>query len=208
VARKTAKRASADPAELESLARAALGEIAPAEQVGPLLETRPGAEEGLTDLVFEPLQRGYQGWSWVVTLAAVTDAVTGEAAPPTVVEFALLPGEGALLAPEWVPWSVRLAEWEAQQKALAEAGESSEGVDDSDEEEPGDDSDDEVDDLDVDDLDDADLDDEFDEDDDDEDEDPDADDEDDADLDEDGPTRTHGGDIDGVDIDDLDDSDD
>ena len=207
MARKTAKAVAPEPAELESLARAALEEVTPPAEIGAHIETRPGPEEGLTDVVFEPLQRGYAGWSWVVTVAQVHDAVTGEAVPPTVAELALIPGDGALLAPEWVPWSVRLAEWEAQQKALAaEAGEdaaASEQDDDEDAPDVDDLDEDDVDEDDLDDegLDDEGLDDEFEEDDD-ADEDPDADD--DFDADEDGPTRTHGGDIDGVDIDDLD----
>jgi hypothetical protein len=40
---------------------------------------------------------------------------------PTVVEAELLPDEGALGAPEWVPWSVRRTEsLEAQRKAVEE----------------------------------------------------------------------------------------
>jgi hypothetical protein len=45
---------------------------------------------------------GYVGWMWVVTLARVEDH------PPTVDEVVLLPGEDALLAPEWVPWDQRV----------------------------------------------------------------------------------------------------
>jgi len=47
--------------------------------------------------------RGYRGWHWTVTLARVPRARTA-----TVCEVALLPGEGALVAPEWLPWSERL----------------------------------------------------------------------------------------------------
>lgn len=169
--------------------------MTPAANVGELVESRPGAGEGLTDLVFASTQPGYRGWSWVVTLAAVADAVSGEAAPPTVLELSLLPGEGALLAPEWIPWSVRLAEWEAQQKAAAAAAEDGEAA----EGEPAED------------LEDADDEDDFDESEDDDDEDDDeledADDEEDLDDDIDDDelvAPTHGGDIDGVDIDDLD----
>ena len=46
---------------------------------------------------------GYVGWHWAVTLARVPgeDEVT-------VDEVVLLPGDQALLAPEWVPWHERL----------------------------------------------------------------------------------------------------
>jgi hypothetical protein len=46
---------------------------------------------------------GYQGWVWTVTVARVP---RGRVA--TVCEAVLLPGDGAILAPEWLPWSERL----------------------------------------------------------------------------------------------------
>lgn len=47
---------------------------------------------------------GYQGWQWCVVLAGApgADAVT-------ISEVVLLPGDGALLAPDWVPWNERVA---------------------------------------------------------------------------------------------------
>ncbi len=46
---------------------------------------------------------GYRGWRWAVTVARASRAKS-----VTVDEVVLLPGEGALLAPEWLPWSERL----------------------------------------------------------------------------------------------------
>lgn len=46
---------------------------------------------------------GYQGWQWCVVVAGTPDS--GEV---TVSEVALLPSDGALLAPTWVPWSDRV----------------------------------------------------------------------------------------------------
>lgn len=46
---------------------------------------------------------GYPGWTWTVTVARVPRGRTA-----TVCEVELLPGEGALLAPAWVPWAERL----------------------------------------------------------------------------------------------------
>jgi hypothetical protein len=46
---------------------------------------------------------GYTGWHWAVTLARAPRSKT-----VTVDEVVLLPGDGALLAPAWVPWSERL----------------------------------------------------------------------------------------------------
>ncbi len=47
--------------------------------------------------------RGYIGWHWTVTLARVPRGRTA-----TVSEVELLPGDGALLAPDWLPWADRL----------------------------------------------------------------------------------------------------
>ena len=164
--------------DAHDLALAALHEITPASTVGPpagyLLE-----DDGSVSLRFQNRLPGYPGWYWTVTVARVDDE------EPTVLEAELLPGDGALLAPEWVPWAERLAEYRAHQAELAEqaaaAAESGEAdvIDDADLD------DDELDeDLDDDDLDDGD------------------------DLDDDGiePRALHAGDLDGVDIDELDES--
>ncbi len=47
---------------------------------------------------------GYPGWSWQVTVARASRARV-----VTVSEVTLMPGEGALLAPSWLPWSERVA---------------------------------------------------------------------------------------------------
>lgn len=159
------------------LALAALHEITPAATVGPaaghLVE-----EDGSVSLRFENRLSGYPGWYWTVTVARIEDA------EPTVLEVELLPGDGALLAPDWVPWAERLAEYRAHQAELAEqaaaAAEGESGAASSEDAEDEDADDD----LDDDDLDDDDL--------DDDDRDPDI---------------LHSGDLDGVDIDELDDSD-
>jgi hypothetical protein len=59
--------------------------------------------ERLVSHRFAAAMKGYHGWYWVVTLARVP---RGRSA--TVCEVELLPGDGALLAPEWLPWSERL----------------------------------------------------------------------------------------------------
>ncbi|MBN9212543.1 MAG: DNA primase [Microbacterium sp. 71-36] len=156
------------------LALAALHEITPAETVGPAAGHVVEADD-VVSLRFHTRLAGYPGWYWTVTVALVEDS------EPTVLEAELLPGDGALLAPDWVPWAQRLAEYQAAQAAAAAAG---------------DESDDDLDD-DADLDDDTDLDDDADTDDD----------EDDADDDDDQPkARLHAGDLDGVDIDELDDS--
>jgi hypothetical protein len=100
--------AEVDPvlAAAVELARAAAVEEA-GEPVGEHLgvEVEPAVEG---DLVvthsFAAALPGYVGWRWAVTLAR---APGQEAA--TVDEVVLLPGADALLAPEWVPWSARVA---------------------------------------------------------------------------------------------------
>ncbi len=164
----------ADPRLLEAhdVALAALREITPEATIGaPAGYT---VEDGdVVSLRFETTLPGYPGWFWTVSIARVADA------EPTVLEAELLPGDDALLAPEWVPWAVRLAEYQAQQ-AAAEAERAAAGgsaavadVEDEDTDDLDDDLDD-VDDLDV------------------------------ADFDEDGSPLLHAGDLDGVDIDALD----
>jgi hypothetical protein len=46
---------------------------------------------------------GYRGWRWAVTVARAARAKS-----VTVDEVVLLPGEGAIVAPEWVPYRDRI----------------------------------------------------------------------------------------------------
>jgi len=98
------------------LAREALAEITADDTVGELTGQTPEGE-GVTTLTFSSTMLGYPGWHWTVSVAELP----GEA--PTVLEAELLPGDGALLAPDWVPWSERLEEYRAAQAAAAAAGE-------------------------------------------------------------------------------------
>ncbi|MBI4901803.1 MAG: DUF3027 domain-containing protein [Actinobacteria bacterium] len=59
--------------------------------------------ERLVTHAFECLHPGYIGWHWAVTLVRAARAKV-----PTVNEVVLLPGDGALLAPEWIPWADRI----------------------------------------------------------------------------------------------------
>lgn len=118
-----------DAAELEPsrrLAWAALLDVTPASELGELIAVVPEEDEGVYTLQYTTRLPGYPDWRWNVSLVRLADR-----AEPTVLEAELLPGDGALLAPSWVPWSDRLADYEAAQ--LLEAGESVEGSDESDE---------------------------------------------------------------------------
>lgn len=136
------------------LARAALLEITPAVTIGEPVGHR-AIEDHVLSSFFACTLPGYPGWHWTVSLSRVD-----ENAEPFVLETELTPGDGALLAPDWVPWSERLADYRAAQElAAAEAAETQESE--------GDDEDDDLDedDLDEDDVDELDdLDDEVDED--------------------------------------------
>ncbi|MDT7743162.1 MAG: hypothetical protein QOE59_2240, partial [Actinomycetota bacterium] len=48
---------------------------------------------------------GYRGWTWAVTVMVADDDPD---APVTLGEVALLPGAGAVVAPEWIPWNERV----------------------------------------------------------------------------------------------------
>ena len=52
---------------------------------------------------FATLDPAYRGWRWAVTVARASRSKA-----VTVDDVVLLPGEEALLAPAWVPWSQRL----------------------------------------------------------------------------------------------------
>jgi hypothetical protein len=152
------------------LARTALLEITPAESVGePVGSIDEG--DGVVSVYFATNLSGYPGWRWTVTIAHL-DGGDG-----SVLETELTPGDDALLAPDWVPWVDRLAEYQAAQ-ADAPADDADDAHDDDDDDD-GDATDDDSDD------------------DDDDDEDDDDDDVDEGDL-------LHAGDLDGVDIDDVD----
>ena len=89
-------------AEAVDLARAALEEVTEPGQVGEHLRAEASGDRVVTH-VFDCMMPGYRGWSWVAILVRAPRAKSA-----TVAETALLPGEGALLAPDWEPWSERL----------------------------------------------------------------------------------------------------
>jgi hypothetical protein len=89
-------------AEAVDLARAALVDVAGADQVGQHLGLEAGGDRVVTHL-FECLDPAYPGWCWAVTVTRASRSKT-----VTVDDSALLPGPGALLAPAWVPWRDRL----------------------------------------------------------------------------------------------------
>ena len=100
---RTAKpKLDAIAAEAVELAREALLEVTEPGQVGEHLRAEASGERLVTH-VFECTMPGYRGWSWVVVVTRASRAKVA-----TVAETALLPGDDAILAPDWEPWSERL----------------------------------------------------------------------------------------------------
>jgi len=144
---------------LVSIARDALLQMTSADTIGELVDERDDGD-GIVTLYFTSEMVGYPGWRWTVSLSNFDDQ------EPSVLETELTPGDGALLAPDWVPWSDRLADYKAAQEG-EEAAESDddESDDDSDDDDESDESEEEDEDDDL------------------------------------GSDILHGGDVDGVDID-------
>ena len=99
-----------------ALALEALHEVTPASSVG-VFRDRLVSDEGVSTLTFHSTMAGYPGWVWSVAIATV------EGSAPTVLELELLPDDGSLIAPDWVPWSQRLAEYKEAARLAREAGE-------------------------------------------------------------------------------------
>jgi len=89
-------------ADAVEAAREALLVTASGDLIGDHVGVEADDERVVTHL-FVCLDPAYRGWNWAVT---VTRASRGRIV--TVDEIVLLPGSGALLAPQWVPWSERL----------------------------------------------------------------------------------------------------
>ncbi|MGW7099909.1 DUF3027 domain-containing protein [Streptomyces sp. NPDC054838] len=89
-------------AEAVDLARAAAEEAAAPGVVGEHLSVVSEGDRVVTHF-FECKDPAYRGWRWAVTVTRASRAKL-----VTLDETVLLPGDDALLAPEWVPWSERL----------------------------------------------------------------------------------------------------
>src|SRR5690625_7156270 len=93
--RTTRPKLDAIAADAVDLAREALEDVTEPGQVGQHLRAEASADRLVTH-VFECTMPGYRGWSWVAVLARAPRAKFA-----TVAETALLPGDDALLAPDW-----------------------------------------------------------------------------------------------------------
>lgn len=85
------------------VARLAAVEIAEPDTVGEHLGVEMDAER-LATHYFACTALGYPGWRWAITLGRPP-----RGRRPTVCETHLVPGEGSLTSPEWLPYADRLA---------------------------------------------------------------------------------------------------
>ncbi|WP_370617955.1 DUF3027 domain-containing protein [Mumia sp. Pv 4-285] len=84
------------------VARAALIEDVGESQVGEHLGVRPEGDRVVTH-VFAARLAGYQGWHWSVTVTRAS-----RQKKVTVDEIVLLPGDDAIVAPDWTPYKDRV----------------------------------------------------------------------------------------------------
>ena len=95
-------------------------EIAPAHAIGLVHHVR-AEEERLSTHLFECTLPGYRGWFWFATLSRAPRSRVA-----TICEVGLLPGDDALIAPDWVPWADRVRPEDLQENAAQENAESAE----------------------------------------------------------------------------------
>jgi hypothetical protein len=105
--------------------------------VGDFIESIDEGDDTVSYL-FKSELKGYVDWRWSVTV------YQPKGAEPTLSEFVLLPGAESLVAPDWVPWSERLADYKALQlelerQAALDAEEAAEGADADDSDDADDD---------------------------------------------------------------------
>lgn len=114
--------------QLRDRARLAAVESAPANGVGEFL-AQIEEDENVFTFLFAAKMKGYVGWNWSVSLFANDEDAT-------VSEVNLMPGDDSLIAPNWIPWSERLADYKALQAELeAQAALEAEENDESDDDE-------------------------------------------------------------------------
>lgn len=122
------------------LAHAELVSAMGAAAIGAFVEATQ-EDDNTTTYLFEVALKGYVGWRWSVTIFQASKRENA-----TISEVLMVPGPDSLVAPDWVPWSERLADWKALQaelerQAAEEAAEAAESEDDAEEESEGSDAD-------------------------------------------------------------------
>lgn len=90
-------------ADAVDVARAAAEEVSGPDAVGEHLGVKAEVGDRIATHTFACELAGYPNWVWAVTLVRASRAKKA-----TVNEVSLSPQEGALVAPEWVPWEERI----------------------------------------------------------------------------------------------------
>jgi hypothetical protein len=91
------------PKTLEDAARAALLTFTPEYTIGNVMAVEQ--TDGFATVRLDSRMPGYAGWNWIVELAVDGDSIT-------ILESELVAGDGAVIAPDWVPWADRLRDYE------------------------------------------------------------------------------------------------
>lgn len=107
-------------AAAKDMALQGVQEIAPAHAIGLVHHVR-AEEERLSTHLFECTLPGYRGWFWFATLSRAPRSRVA-----TICEVGLLPGDDALIAPDWVPWADRVRPEDLQENAVEENADSAE----------------------------------------------------------------------------------
>ncbi len=99
--------------DVKAFAEAEAKSVAGSSELGAFVEAIK-LDDFVTNFLWEAKRPGYVGWRWCVSVSQLDPATE-----PTLTEVVLLPGPDSLLAPAWVPWSERLADYQALQAELA-----------------------------------------------------------------------------------------
>jgi hypothetical protein len=98
--------------DVKAFAEVAAKAAALPKELGTFIESIEDGE-GITSYFWNAAQPGYVGWRWSVTVSQIDPS-----SEPTLCEVVLTAGEDSLAAPAWVPWSERLADYQALQAEL------------------------------------------------------------------------------------------
>ncbi len=98
--------------DVKAFAEVAAKAAALPKDLGTFIESIEDGE-GITSYFWNATQPGYVGWRWSVTVSQIDPS-----SEPTLCEVVLIAGEDSLAAPKWVPWSERLADYQALQAEL------------------------------------------------------------------------------------------
>lgn len=99
--------------DVKAFAEAEAKAVAGSNELGAFIEVVK-EDETVSTYFWEAKRPGYVGWRWSITVSQLDPATE-----PTLTEVVLLPGPDSLIAPKWIPWSERLADYQALQAELS-----------------------------------------------------------------------------------------